>query len=85
MSSSKVTRKGQTTIPIEIRRHLRLKTGDRIEFVVERDGKVAMIPKTVHIKSLYGILSPAPRHASLGEMEEAIREGAAAGVEGNRH
>ncbi|MGO9605095.1 MAG: AbrB/MazE/SpoVT family DNA-binding domain-containing protein [Candidatus Binataceae bacterium] len=78
MSSSKVTRNGQTTIPIEIRKHLRLKTGDRIEFVVERDGKVAIIPKTVDIKSLYGILSPAPRRASLNEMEEAIWEGAAA-------
>ena len=32
-----VTRKGQTTIPVEIRRALGLKEGDRITFVLEAD------------------------------------------------
>ena len=34
---AKVTSKGQITIPNEIRRRLRLETGDRVEFTVEGD------------------------------------------------
>ncbi|WP_328600455.1 AbrB/MazE/SpoVT family DNA-binding domain-containing protein [Mesorhizobium xinjiangense] len=35
---SKVTVKGQTTIPLEIREHLKLKPGDRIEHRIQDDG-----------------------------------------------
>ena len=40
MSISTLTRKGQTTIPINVRNHLKLRPGDKIEFVIERDGRV---------------------------------------------
>jgi antitoxin PrlF len=33
--SSTLDRKGKVTVPLEIRRRLGLKTGDRVEFVVE--------------------------------------------------
>ena len=85
MSSSKVTSKGQTTIPIEVRRHLRLKNGDRVHFTIQKNGQVAMTRKTVHIKDLYGLLAPAPRHATLEDMERGIREGAAEWFERPRH
>ena len=74
MPVSTLTRKGQTTIPGEIRRHLGLKPGDRLEFVVERDGKVTLVPATLDIRSLKGILGPPPRKASLEELEAAIRK-----------
>jgi AbrB family looped-hinge helix DNA binding protein len=77
MPVSTLTRKGQTTIPGEIRRHLKLKAGDRIEFVVEKDGKVRLVPLNVDIASLKGLLAPAPRRASLEEMDAAIRKRAA--------
>jgi antitoxin PrlF len=35
-ASSKITSKGQVTVPQAIRRRLGLKKGDRVEFVVER-------------------------------------------------
>ncbi len=73
MAVSTITSKGQTTIPSEIRRRLRLKPGDRIEFVVERDGKVVLVPATVDARELKGLLAPAPRRLSLEEMNSAIR------------
>ena len=42
MQTSTITSKGQTTIPIDIRRELSLNTGDRIAYVVE-DNKVYLI------------------------------------------
>jgi antitoxin PrlF len=77
MAASTVTSKGQTTIPGEIRRHLKLKAGDRVEFVVEASGKVVMVPATVDIAELKGILAPAPRRVTLEDMEAAVRKRAA--------
>ncbi|HEV3111431.1 MAG TPA: type II toxin-antitoxin system PrlF family antitoxin [Candidatus Binataceae bacterium] len=74
MAVSTITSKGQTTIPGEIRRHLKLKPGDRLEFVVEPDGKVVLVPATVDIAELKGMLAPAPRRMSLEEMEQTIRK-----------
>ena len=74
MPVSTITSKGQTTIPGEIRRHLKLKAGDRLEFVVETDGKVVLVPATVDVRELKGLLAPAPRRVLLEEMEAAIRK-----------
>jgi antitoxin PrlF len=74
MATSTITSKGQTTIPGEIRRLLKLKAGDRIEFVVEADGKVVLVPATVHVSELEGLLAPAQRKLSLEEMDAAIRK-----------
>ncbi|MBC5823524.1 MAG: type II toxin-antitoxin system PrlF family antitoxin [Candidatus Eremiobacteraeota bacterium] len=72
MAASTVTSKGQTTIPKAIRNRLQLKTGDRIEFI-EENGKIVMIPMTVPVAKLIGIL-PKPRHrVSVEDMARAIR------------
>ena len=73
MPISTITSKGQTTIPSEIRRLLKLKAGDRIEFVVEADGKVVLVPVTVDVRELKGLLAPAPRRVSIDDMDAAIR------------
>lgn len=78
MTTSTITSKGQTTLPKEIRDRLGLSPGDRIEYVVEPDGRVILLPATRHIHELKGILSHlAPkRPVTLEEMDEAIRKGA---------
>lgn len=73
MATSTVTSKGQTTLPGEIRRHLKLKAGDRVEYIVEADGKVVLSPATVDARELKGLLAPAPRLLSVEEMDAAIR------------
>jgi antitoxin PrlF len=74
MPISTITSKGQTTIPGEIRRLLKLKAGDRIEFLVEADGKVVLVPVTVDVRKLKGLLAPAPRRVSIEDMDMAIRK-----------
>jgi antitoxin PrlF len=80
MSTATLTSKGQTTIPKDIRDRLRLKPGDRLEFVVQADGRVLMVPATIHARDLKGLLAPAKRRVSLQEMDEAIKAGAIARV-----
>lgn len=73
MAISTLTAKGQTTIPKDIREHLRLRPGDRMEFIIESDGRVLLLPVTLDAAELEGAL-PRPTHpVSLDEMEAAIR------------
>ena len=76
MAESKLTSKGQTTIPIEIRRKLKLKPGDRIELHVQPDGKVVLIPLNVDILEFKGMLGRPRRRLSIEQMDEAIRKAA---------
>jgi antitoxin PrlF len=73
MSISTLTRKGQTTIPIKVRNHLKLRPGDKIEFVIERNGRVVVTPKNIDVRRLRGMLGKAPRHLTIEQMDEAIR------------
>lgn len=78
MPDSKLTSKGQTTIPKVIREHLKLKSGDRIQFVIDAKGMVLMKPATVDISALNGLLYREGRAAvSVEEMDEAIESAVA--------
>lgn len=56
MTSATVTSKGQVTIPKEIRDYLKLDTGSKVDFVIELDGQVKVIPLNVPAKALSAIL-----------------------------
>ena len=74
---SKLTIKGQMTIPKAIREHLHLKPGDKVRFFVHPDGTVVLLP-TIPISALRGILkSRVGRPVTIEEMNEAIAAGAA--------
>ncbi len=74
MSPSTLTSKGQTTVPKDVRRHLGLKPGDKIRFLVEDDGRVVILPATLHLRDLRGSLSKPPKPVSVEQMNEAIRK-----------
>ncbi len=74
MVTSTLTSKGQTTIPKVVRRHLRLKPGDKIRFLVEDDGRVMLLPATLHLRDLRGSLPKPSKPVSIERMNEAIRE-----------
>jgi AbrB family looped-hinge helix DNA binding protein len=68
-----LTSKGQVTIPVEVRRKLGLKTGDRIEFRVR--GAEAAVSKSAlrPARSLYGLLRREGQRAlSVEEMNAAV-------------
>ncbi|MDE3243603.1 MAG: AbrB/MazE/SpoVT family DNA-binding domain-containing protein [Nitrospirota bacterium] len=74
MSTSTMTSKGQTTIPKEIRARLHLQPGDRLEFVVDDDGRVTVLPATVDATELRGILKAPARPVTVAAMKQAIRK-----------
>ncbi len=73
MSVATITSKGQVTIPKDVRDALRLRAGHRLEFVALDDGTILVRPLTVDIRDLFGILK-SDRHATVEEMNEAIRQ-----------
>ena len=73
MSIATMTSKGQVTIPKNVREALRLKQGDRLEFVLLDDGTIRVRPLTVDIRDLFGILKT-DRHVTVEEMNEVIAE-----------
>lgn len=74
MPTSTITSKGQTTIPKEIRARLHVQPGDRLEFVVDEQGHVLILPATVDVKELAGILEPPARPVTVEAMKQAIRK-----------
>lgn len=73
MSTATLTSKGQTTIPKEVREHLSLRPGDRLEFVL-KENLVILRPATRKVTDIKGFLSKPKRPVSLAEMEAAIRK-----------
>ena len=61
-------------MPKIIREGLRLKPGDRVEFVLQEDGTALMMPATVRLADLWGILPAPEKPVSVEEMNRAIRE-----------
>ena len=75
MPASTLTSKGQTTIPKDVRDHLKLQAGDAIDFVIEPDGSVVVRPATVHVRELKGILHRKGMKAvSVTAMNAAVRK-----------
>ncbi len=83
MLHSTVTRKGQTTIPGRIRKALRIKPGDRLEYTVQGDhATIRVHPGT---QSLKGVLaSKKGKGLSFSQIREAAatsaRDGEASGA-----
>jgi AbrB family looped-hinge helix DNA binding protein len=72
-----LTSKGQVTIPKIVRDALHLRTGDRLDFILESDGTVRVLPITGSVKRLKGLLPKPSRALTVEEMNEAIAKGAA--------
>jgi antitoxin PrlF len=74
MASATLTSKGQTTIPKDVRDHLRLRTGDKLDFVIEPDGSVRLRPANIDARSLRGLLAGKYKGKAMTveEMDAAI-------------
>ncbi len=75
MTVSKITTKGQCVVPKKIREYLRVKPGDKLDFVIQEDGEVYVRPVIVDIRELKGLLKkPGRKPVSLKEMDKAVQK-----------
>ncbi len=76
---SKMTQKGQVTIPVEIRQQLGLKPKDKVRFVADADG-VKVQPAESKLTKHFGAVKPINRPedwtAVRREFEELVAEDA---------
>jgi AbrB family looped-hinge helix DNA binding protein len=70
-----ITSKGQITLPKALRDRLHLSAGDRVEFVLEENDVVRMVPRTTSVTRLKGMLPKPERPVSVEAMSEAIAKG----------
>jgi AbrB family looped-hinge helix DNA binding protein len=75
MSTARLTSKGQLVIPKDIREHMRLQPGDRLDFIIQDDGEVVIRPMVTDVRELKGILQVSGRQpVSVAAMNEAVRK-----------
>jgi AbrB family looped-hinge helix DNA binding protein len=73
MPTATITSKGQVTVPAEVRRRLRLRTGDVLDFEITPEGEVRLQAARNDVRELEGILrAPKRRPVSLQAMRRAI-------------
>ena len=71
VGTSKMTSKGQVTVPLEIRRAERLNTGTSVVFI-EADGEV-VLAKSTEIKKLFSVFERRARELRLSP-EKLLQE-----------
>jgi antitoxin PrlF len=70
---SKVTAKGQVTLPVKARQRLGIRPGTKLEFVVKDKDRMEVIVISENVTSLKGMLPKPKKVVSLSDMGNAIR------------
>jgi len=73
-----ITSKGQITLPKALREQLHLSPGDRVEFILDEDNVVRMLPRLASVKHLKGLLPKPAQPVSLEQMDDAIADAVSA-------
>jgi AbrB family looped-hinge helix DNA binding protein len=74
MPTATLTSKGQLTLPRQVREHLKVGTGDTVDFVIGDDGDVRVRAGDVDVADLKGLLKqPGRRPVTLEDMDIAIK------------
>ena len=81
MSMSTLTRKGQTTVPKEVRKSLHLEAGAVLEWFPQEDGTILLKPRNKSALSIKGIIRKPPKPVSIVDMNNAIGNMAASTYE----
>jgi antitoxin PrlF len=71
---SRITSKGQVTIPEEIRREYQLQAGEQIEWKVTNRGTIELRKTGGSLDDLTKILPPPKRALTIEEMDRAVGE-----------
>ena len=71
---SKLTAKGQTTIPVEVREHLGIGPGDMVRYVIDGE-RVEVVPRNRPASSIFGLLADyAIPGTSLEDYKSAVAD-----------
>jgi antitoxin PrlF len=70
--SSTISSKGQVTVPLEIRKRLGLKAGDRVEFVVE-DSRTILRPERARENPFLKYAGALPAFSDVRQINRWIR------------
>jgi len=70
---TRVTRKGQVTVPAPVRKALGLKQGDRVTFRVE-NGEARLTPAPSPVDESFQVAPPLTPARSQLEIDETVRE-----------
>ena len=71
----KVTSKGQTTVPKEVRDFLGLEEGTQVEWTLDEAGKATVKPRKLRAVDLAGMLGPSPvGPLTIEQMNEGIAQ-----------
>ena len=73
MGTATVTRKGQITIPVEIRSALKLEAGDRVDFIIGESAQLVFTPITKNIVSLKGVINRPDKPVSIHDLKATIK------------
>ena len=69
MAESTITAKGQTTVPVEIRKHFGIKTGTRLAWYAMPDGTIMVRAKTLSLLDLAGTIKlPKGKRLTMKDM-----------------
>lgn len=82
MLQSKVTRKGQITIPKEIRDRLRVREGEKVVFVLRGNEVVLKVIRGT-ILDLKGTVKPHAHPEDFGEIRKSVKRAVAKRIAGN--
>lgn len=69
---STITSKGQLTLPKKIREKLNVHSGDKVEFLIDDNDKIFILPVKTSMTELKGMVPPPGKKVSLKDMEDAI-------------
>ena len=58
MPSAMVTFNGRITLPAQVRKQLGLKTGDRVEFIEDEHGRIAIVHGEESVLHVENLVSP---------------------------
>jgi AbrB family looped-hinge helix DNA binding protein len=75
------SRKGQATIPVEVRRMIGLEPGGTVQFVTTPDGEVRLVARKNSLRHLKGLFGPLPAPMDI---DDAISETVARRTDPNR-
>jgi antitoxin PrlF len=71
--SATITSKGQITLPRQVREHLHVSEGDRVDFLIDAEGEVRLRPIGRSVRELAGLLRRPDRPAvTLEQMNEGM-------------